>query len=123
MGAAFRKLFGKKDMRILMLGLDAAGKTSILYTQWCVLYDYCAGQYGHLANYMLQYNVIDQFINWCRHQVHIVYMYYCIGSIASGKVGFNNLCVIKSWVHLLCGVICIFSGAVSLTVLQQSCIN
>ena len=30
MGAAFRKLFGKKDMRILMLGLDAAGKTSIL---------------------------------------------------------------------------------------------
>ena len=31
MGAAFRKLFGKKDMRILMLGLDAAGKTSILF--------------------------------------------------------------------------------------------
>ena len=29
MGAKFRKLFGKKDMRILMLGLDAAGKTSI----------------------------------------------------------------------------------------------
>ena len=30
MGKAFAKLFGKKDMRILMLGLDAAGKTSIL---------------------------------------------------------------------------------------------
>ena len=29
MGKAFTKLFGKKDMRILMLGLDAAGKTSI----------------------------------------------------------------------------------------------
>ena len=30
MGKKFAKLFGKKDMRILMLGLDAAGKTSIL---------------------------------------------------------------------------------------------
>lgn len=30
MGKMFAKLFGKKDMRILMLGLDAAGKTSIL---------------------------------------------------------------------------------------------
>ena len=27
----FDRLFGKKDMRILMLGLDAAGKTTILY--------------------------------------------------------------------------------------------
>ena len=27
----FNKLFGKKDMRILMVGLDAAGKTTILY--------------------------------------------------------------------------------------------
>ncbi len=27
----FSKLFGKKDMRILMVGLDAAGKTTILY--------------------------------------------------------------------------------------------
>ena len=35
MGSAFTKLFdsffGKKEMRILMLGLDAAGKTTILY--------------------------------------------------------------------------------------------
>jgi len=35
MGSAFAKifgrLFGKKDMRILMVGLDAAGKTTILY--------------------------------------------------------------------------------------------
>ena len=30
MGKKLSKLFGKKDMRILMLGLDAAGKTSIL---------------------------------------------------------------------------------------------
>ena len=29
MGKQLAKLFGKKDMRILMLGLDAAGKTSI----------------------------------------------------------------------------------------------
>ncbi|XP_046555604.1 ADP-ribosylation factor-like [Haliotis rubra] len=27
----FQKLFGKKEMRILMVGLDAAGKTTILY--------------------------------------------------------------------------------------------
>lgn len=27
----FDRIFGKKDMRILMLGLDAAGKTTILY--------------------------------------------------------------------------------------------
>nr|XP_054767740.1 ADP-ribosylation factor 2 [Lytechinus pictus] len=35
MGSAFTKLFsglfGKKEMRILMVGLDAAGKTTILY--------------------------------------------------------------------------------------------
>jgi ADP-ribosylation factor protein 1 len=27
----FTDLFGKKEMRILMVGLDAAGKTTILY--------------------------------------------------------------------------------------------
>ena len=27
----FKNLFGPKDMRILMVGLDAAGKTTILY--------------------------------------------------------------------------------------------
>lgn len=33
MGNIFAKLFtfGKKEMRILMVGLDAAGKTTILY--------------------------------------------------------------------------------------------
>ena len=35
MGNMFQKLFsglfGKKEMRILMVGLDAAGKTTILY--------------------------------------------------------------------------------------------
>lgn len=29
--ALFKGLFGKKEMRILMVGLDAAGKTTILY--------------------------------------------------------------------------------------------
>lgn len=27
----FARIFGKKEMRILMVGLDAAGKTTILY--------------------------------------------------------------------------------------------
>lgn len=27
----FEKWFGKREMRVLMLGLDAAGKTTILY--------------------------------------------------------------------------------------------
>ncbi|XP_071389364.1 ADP-ribosylation factor 4 isoform X2 [Centroberyx affinis] len=31
MSSLFSKLFGKKQMRILMVGLDAAGKTTILY--------------------------------------------------------------------------------------------
>ena len=30
MGKLLSKIFGKKEMRILMLGLDAAGKTSKL---------------------------------------------------------------------------------------------
>ncbi|KAF8375151.1 arf-6 [Pristionchus pacificus] len=31
MGKLLSKIFGKKELRILMLGLDAAGKTTILY--------------------------------------------------------------------------------------------
>ena len=31
MGNIFKKIFGNKEMRILMLGLDAAGKTSTSY--------------------------------------------------------------------------------------------
>ena len=29
--SVFKRLFSKKEMRILMVGLDAAGKTTILY--------------------------------------------------------------------------------------------
>lgn len=32
MGKLLSKIFGNKEMRILMLGLDAAGKTSEYYT-------------------------------------------------------------------------------------------
>ena len=38
MGKTLAKLFGKKDMRILMLGLDAAGKTSILNMYYMYFY-------------------------------------------------------------------------------------
>ena len=31
MGKLLSKIFGNREMRILMLGLDAAGKTSILF--------------------------------------------------------------------------------------------
>lgn len=31
LASLFKSLFGKKEMRILMVGLDAAGKTTILY--------------------------------------------------------------------------------------------
>lgn len=31
MGKLLSKIFGNKEMRILMLGLDAAGKTTIMY--------------------------------------------------------------------------------------------
>lgn len=31
LSSVFNRLFGKKNMRILMVGLDAAGKTTILY--------------------------------------------------------------------------------------------
>ena len=30
-GSLFNQLFGKREMRILMVGLDASGKTTILY--------------------------------------------------------------------------------------------
>ena len=42
MGKKLAKLFGKKDMRILMLGLDAAGKTSNVDSAFlCVLLVQC----------------------------------------------------------------------------------
>lgn len=40
MGKLLSKIFGNKEMRILMLGLDAAGKTSILYYEYMIHYLY-----------------------------------------------------------------------------------
>ena len=43
MGKLLSKIFGNKEMRILMLGLDAAGKTSILYfPEFTVKINVCA---------------------------------------------------------------------------------
>jgi hypothetical protein len=39
MGKLLSKIFGNKEMRILMLGLDAAGKTSILYSSLVTFID------------------------------------------------------------------------------------
>ena len=36
MGKLLSKIFGNREMRILMLGLDAAGKTSIFYLLYLV---------------------------------------------------------------------------------------
>ena len=36
MGKLLSKIFGNREMRILMLGLDAAGKTSIFYLLFLV---------------------------------------------------------------------------------------
>lgn len=56
MGKKLSKLFGQKQIRILMLGLDAAGKTTILV---CVslkeLWRYL--MCGNLANERLQYKM------------------------------------------------------------------
>lgn len=38
MGKLLSKIFGNKEMRILMLGLDAAGKTSILFKEKIFFY-------------------------------------------------------------------------------------
>lgn len=54
MGLTFSKLFdrlwGKKEMRILMVGLDAAGKTTILYKlklgEIVYVLRQCVGSYG-----------------------------------------------------------------------------
>ena len=41
MGKLLSKIFGNKEMRILMLGLDAAGKTSILYSFYVAVFCVC----------------------------------------------------------------------------------
>ena len=55
MGLAFGKLWqrlmGRKEMRILMVGLDAAGKTTILYKLKLVsIYD-CIGSFAETATF------------------------------------------------------------------------
>ena len=57
MGKTLAKLFGKKDMRILMLGLDAAGKTSILnmYITYMHVYMYMYMYFYSSVNYVCTY--------------------------------------------------------------------
>lgn len=50
----FRGLFGQREMRILILGLDGAGKTTILYRlQACffhIVNEYCLGRRSSYNN-------------------------------------------------------------------------
>ena len=58
MGKVLAKLFGKKDMRILMLGLDAAGKTSILVTIKIQNISFPATKSFHSDHYFVSTGVI-----------------------------------------------------------------
>ena len=54
----FSKLFAKKEMRILMVGLDAAGKTTILYKLKLgeiVTTIPTIGNYSQFTNYLAVY--------------------------------------------------------------------
>ena len=48
MGKLLSKIFGNKEMRILMLGLDAAGKTSIFSLSSLFHFIYCVLNKGKL---------------------------------------------------------------------------
>ena len=54
----FKGLFGKKEMRILMVGLDAAGKTTILYK---LKLGEIVTTIPTIGNFQYTLNLIDEF--------------------------------------------------------------
>ena len=65
MGKLLSKIFGNKEMRILMLGLDAAGKTSILYSFYVAVFCVC------------RYKCVLSDRGWCDYIDDGVGMYIC----------------------------------------------
>ena len=59
MGKMLSKLFGNKEMRVLMLGLDASGKTSILFMSGVF------GSRGWLEEGEVGAGKWDQRRSWC----------------------------------------------------------
>jgi ADP-ribosylation factor protein 1 len=55
----FDKLWGKKEMRILMVGLDAAGKTTILYKLKLGEIVTTIPTIGMLTTFRLQGNIVN----------------------------------------------------------------
>jgi len=61
----FKGLFGKKEMRILMVGLDAAGKTTILYKLKLgeiVTTIPTIGKFLNFRTFLVKYNTVYEFI-------------------------------------------------------------
>lgn len=59
----FKGLFGKKEMRILMVGLDAAGKTTILYKLKLGEIVTTIPTIGKLLQYLTHVPIIHQNLN------------------------------------------------------------
>ena len=64
MGKFMSKIFGNKEMRILMLGLDAAGKTSILQRQCIVSVQFKMHYYYIAQSIVALYLTINTVVNF-----------------------------------------------------------
>ena len=98
MGKKLSKLFGKKDMRILMLGLDAAGKN---WTRYCTLYMLHLPKVYHIFGFCL----VSSSVCTCIH-VHYVFCAYVFWSallptLWHQQLLCHNLSLVHSW-HIDC---------------------
>lgn len=86
----FKGLFGKKEMRILMVGLDAAGKTTILYklklgeivTTIPTIGKFCLPLYQTLHDDVEKYAYIEMYCSESlalilRQFFHVTYRFQC----------------------------------------------